>query len=304
MALPQAPARADRAGMGPNTEPAGSTPILAAYDGSPAAYRATSWAAAEAARSGRPLRIARIVRWPLPELDGLRLPADARTRPSTPGDLDAVVEHCRRLVPGADVQVETLSGDPVALLTKLADESALTVLGASGQTMSGWVLLGSTAAEVARRVGPPVVVVRHEPPCDGRPVVIGADGSPDGRAAVRAGFAFAERAGSPVEVVHAWSDLPVEALGGPAAFDATAARRDAAALLSEQVADARRQHPELEVRELALLDRPTVTLLARAVGAALLVVGRHGRAHPREVPLGSVSHALLHYAHCPVMLVG
>jgi nucleotide-binding universal stress UspA family protein len=37
---------------------------------------------------------------------------------------------------------------------------------------------------------------------------------------------------------------------------------------------------------------------------ALLVVGRHGRAHAGETPLGSVSHALLHYAQCPVMLVG
>jgi nucleotide-binding universal stress UspA family protein len=216
--------------------------------------------------------------------------------------LHALVERCERLAPGVDVHAETLSGDPVALLTKLADESAMTVVGASGQTMSQCVQLGSTAAELARRVTTPFVVVRHEPPCAHRPVVIGVDGSADGRAAVRAGFAFAERAGSPVEAVHAWSDLPLEALGAPD-IDTVGARQDATELLSEQVADARQRHPGVPVRELVVLDRPMALLLARAAGAALLVVGRHGRARAGEMPLGSVGHALLHYAPCPVMVV-
>src|SRR3954451_16826360 len=206
--LPGRRPSADRAAMVSNAEPSSSTPILAAYDGSPVAYRAVLWAADEAARSGRPLRIARVARWPLPELADLRprLPESVRTARATPGALHALVERCEQFAPGVDVHAETLSGDPVALLTKLAEESAMTVVGACGQTMSQCVLLGSTAAELARRVTTPFVVVRHEPPCAGRPVVIGVDGSPGGRAAVRAGFAFAERAGSPVEAVHAWSD--------------------------------------------------------------------------------------------------
>jgi nucleotide-binding universal stress UspA family protein len=52
------------------------------------------------------------------------------------------------------------------------------------------------------------------------------------------------------------------------------------------------------------VDRPAAVLLERARGAGLLVVGRRGRAHPRGVPLGSVSHAVLHYAPCPVLLTG
>lgn len=287
--------------MPSNTEPSPTGSILVADDGSAVAYRAASWAAEEAARSRRRLRIARIVRWPLPELAGLRL-ATAPVRPSS--DLSAVLQRCRRLAGGMDVHAEVLSGDAVTLLAKLAEESELTVLGSSGQTMSPAVLLGSTAAELARRVDTALVVVRHEPPCAGRPVLIGVDGSADSAAAVRAGFAFAERAGSPVEVVHAWSDLPVEALGGPAAIDTAAAHEDAAALLADRLAEARRRHPGVEVREFVVLDRPATLLLARAVGAALLVVGRHGRAHPAGLPMGSVSHALLHYAACPVMVVG
>ncbi|MHA6794246.1 universal stress protein [Pseudonocardia bannensis] len=53
-----------------------------------------------------------------------------------------------------------------------------------------------------------------------------------------------------------------------------------------------------------VLDRPAQTLLDEAAGAALLVVGRHGRARGGEALLGSVSHAVLHYARCPVAVVG
>jgi nucleotide-binding universal stress UspA family protein len=116
-------------------------------------------------------------------------------------------------------------------------------------------------------------------------------------------FAFADRTGSPVEAVHAWSDLPLEALGAPD-IETVGARQDAIKLLSEQVTDARRRHPGVPMCELVVLDRPMALLLARAVGAALLVIGRHGRARAGEMALGSVSHALLHYALCPVMVVG
>jgi nucleotide-binding universal stress UspA family protein len=53
-----------------------------------------------------------------------------------------------------------------------------------------------------------------------------------------------------------------------------------------------------------VLDRPVLALLERAGGAALLVVGRHGRAGGGATPLGSVGHEVLHYAPCPVLLVG
>jgi nucleotide-binding universal stress UspA family protein len=39
-------------------------------------------------------------------------------------------------------------------------------------------------------------------------------------------------------------------------------------------------------------------------GAALVVVGRHGRVGDREASVGSVSHAVVHYAPCPVAVVG
>jgi nucleotide-binding universal stress UspA family protein len=58
----------------------------------------------------------------------------------------------------------------------------------------------------------------------------------------------------------------------------------------------------VQVDEIVVLDRPTRALLHYAAGAALLVAGRHGRARTADTPLGSVCHAILHYAPCPVLI--
>lgn len=42
---------------------------------------------------------------------------------------------------------------------------------------------------------------------------------------------------------------------------------------------------------------------ARAVSAALIVVGRRGLSGLQEALLGSVSSAVLHRAHCPVLVI-
>ncbi len=42
---------------------------------------------------------------------------------------------------------------------------------------------------------------------------------------------------------------------------------------------------------------------ARELGADLIVVGSYGVGAVRSVLLGSVSQRILHYAHCPVLVV-
>jgi nucleotide-binding universal stress UspA family protein len=282
-------------------------PILVAYDGSPSARTAASWAAAEAASSGRSLWLAHVMRWPLPELDGLRLPASVHdathARRSAAHLVTDAVEWCRQLAPGVDVRGDALTGGAIELLAKLAPEASLLVLGASGQTASRQVLLGSSAAELTRRVTTPVAVIRELAKTNpARAVLIGVDGSAASNRAIDAGFDFGARRGLNVVAVHAWSDLPLEALG--LRGDAERGRQDAAALLADQLARARERHPQVRVHEVTTPDRPAKALLNRAVGAALLVVGRHGRGRTADTPLGSVCHAVLHYATCPVLLTG
>jgi nucleotide-binding universal stress UspA family protein len=249
------------------------------------------------------------MRWPLPELDSLRLPASVhdagRARRSVADLVDAAVEWCARMAPGVNVRGEVLTGGAIDLLAKLSVDASLLVLGASGQTASPQILLGSSAAELTRRVSNPVAVIRDVPDVDlARTVVIGVDGSPASARAVRYGFAAAARRDLGIVAVHAWSDLPLESLGRSGDVDRERAQVDAAALLVGQLAEARNRFPEVPVDEVVVLDRPAGVLLDRAAGAALLVVGRHGRAKGTDMPLGSVCHAVLHYAPCPVLLIG
>jgi nucleotide-binding universal stress UspA family protein len=293
-------------------DPPHGKPILVAYDGSRSACTALSWAVAEAASSGRALTLAHVMRWPLPEVDGLHLPASAhnagRARQAARDLVSAAVASCRQTAPGMDIRAEALTGGAIELLTELSAKASLLVLGACGQTASPQVLLGSTASELTRRVTVPVAVIRGI--ADDIPdaplaaaVVIGVDGSTASARAARAGFDLAARQNLRVLAVHAWSDLPLEALGIHAGADSAQGREDGAALLATQLAEGRRLYPQVPVEEIVALDRPTRALLDHAAGAALLVVGRHGRAGTTDTPLGSVCHAVLHYAPCPVLII-
>jgi nucleotide-binding universal stress UspA family protein len=283
-------------------------PVLVAYDGSASARRATEWALTEAASSGLPLTLAHVVRWPLPEVDALHLAAsvyDPDHARQVANDLvRAAVTRCRLAAPGITIRGETLTGGAIDLLAKLSADASLLVLGTSGQTDSPRVLLGSSASELTRRVTVPVAVIRDGDASPAKAVVIGVDGSTAGASAVRAGFDIAARRHRRVIAVHAWSDLPLEALGVRADDDSAPGPEDGAALLADQLAEARRQYPQVQVDEVVVLDRPTRALLDLAARAALLVVGRHGRARTADTPLGSVCHAVLHYAPCPVLLTG
>jgi nucleotide-binding universal stress UspA family protein len=142
--------------------------------------------------------------------------------------------------------------------------------------------------------------------------VVGIDGSPAARAALRWAVRTAARCGASVEAV---STFPLDGNRDDASRDAGRTedlRRAGEARARETVAQVRRDPDvravdgaeDVEVRVTVLPGAAAEQLLARARNADLLVVGRRGRGAVRGARLGAVSLRCVLRADCPVVVVG
>ena len=68
-------------------------------------------------------------------------------------------------------------------------------------------------------------------------------------------------------------------------------------------AEIRQKHPAVPVVEQVVEERPAVALVEASHDAPMLVVGSRGRGGISGLLLGSVSHAVLHQAPCPVAVI-
>jgi nucleotide-binding universal stress UspA family protein len=161
---------------------------------------------------------------------------------------------------------------------------------------------GSVALHCAAHARCPVVVVHGEPPAPGAPVVCGLDDTPVARAALRRAAAEAFRRAAPLRVVtvlhvpDSWGDLfaaPVPRLR---------AERRCSEAVEEALAEAGRARPD-DVRVEVVEGIASEVLVARAAGAALLVVGSRSRSRLEGMLLGSVALRCAVDAPCPVMVV-
>jgi nucleotide-binding universal stress UspA family protein len=142
---------------------------------------------------------------------------------------------------------------------------------------------------------------------DGGPrIVVGVDGSPSSREALRWAVRQARLTGGTVDAVIAWRiPMVLQSYGwAPVYVEEEGAFRDDAqkrieAVISEEVEQADRKR----VRILLVNDQPTHALLDAADGADLLVVGSRGHGSFADAVLGSVGQYCVHHAHCPVLII-
>jgi nucleotide-binding universal stress UspA family protein len=142
---------------------------------------------------------------------------------------------------------------------------------------------------------------------DGAPrIVVGVDGSPSSRAALRWAVRQARFTGGTVDAIiacqlpmmlrnYSWAPIYVEEAGD----FAEDARKRIDAVVNEEIgpADSRL------VGSRVVHGHPAGVLLDAAADADLLVVGSRGHGSFAEALLGSVSQHCVHHAHCPVLIM-
>lgn len=277
--------------------------VVVGFDGSDLSRQAALWGAEEASRCGVTLRVVQAVHAPLPEPVFMPMSAplpefvtEETLRRSAEDHLAELALELRQGWPELQLDTHVRLGRPVDVLAE--EDGSLLVLGSSGRTGIAEMFLGSTANGLVSIGGRPVVVTRSGP-VDGR-VVVGVDGSETSADAIEFAFAFASRHGRELLAIHAWSDIGWAELPEQ---DFDHIRVDLAKLLEDQLAPHRARNPEVHVAQEVAFDAPARALLQAADGAALIAVGSHGRGAVKRAILGSVSHAVLHHAPCPVAVV-
>ncbi|MEU8583010.1 universal stress protein [Streptomyces abikoensis] len=287
--------------------------ITVGIDGTDHSLAAADWAAAEAARRGAALRL--VHAWVWRPLD-VPIATDADVQRKWAQDVLTEGEHrVKAAHPELEVATRLLPDDPMPALVTEAVEADMLVLGSRGHGTLVGHLIGSTALRVLRATTAPVVLVRRPRPRDaGRvvdgagEVVVGVPDVTDGSVAPALEFAFEAAAarGARVRAVQAWTIPPAFAWSAGSYYLAAEAG-GLEELQRQRLADAmrpwRERYPRVEVTEHVELGSAAEALLSQSESASLLVIGRHATGGHGVRRVGSVAHAALHHAPCPVAVV-
>lgn len=293
-----------------NTQPGG---IVVGYDGSSGSEGALDWAAHTARRQGRPLtvlHVSDIVAVPVGTAYVPEILTDAMAEAAT-ATLNAGVDRAAAVMDRSQITGTTVIGSPAAELVAASEGAALVVTGcrARGRLASG--LLGSVSYAVTAHATCPSVVVRgHETvhPDATHEVVVGVDDSDVAERALDLAADIAAETGATLHIVrveplHApdsWASVETRHAGSQHTH---ALRAEAEATLGRAEKHAGGAHPELTIETEVLYGDAGHALAPLGDRAGLLVVGSRGRGGFAGLLLGSVSHAVIHEANCPVMVV-
>jgi nucleotide-binding universal stress UspA family protein len=283
-----------------------SREIVAGVDGSPESLAAADWAAREAAYRGLPLRLVHAWRW---EPLDLPLAQDPAVQQKAARDLlrQAESEIASRH-PDRPLSAQVLGDTPVAALLETAKDADLLVIGSRGHGAVMGFILGSYGQQLIAASPVPVVAVRSRegegPEQVGGEIIVGQTGdAEDSAPALKVAFETAAARGVAVRAVRAWSLPPLFAFspgslaladeaGGLVPYEEKALR--------EALAPWRERFPDVPVTEHVEMGSAGQVLLSQSGSAQLLVVGRRARRGALGRRIGSVAHAALHLAPCPV----
>ena len=287
--------------------------IVVGFDGSTGSEGALDSAALTARRQGRPLTVLHISDLAAMPAGTAYIPealTEAMAEAAT-ATLNVGVERAAAVMDRSHITGTTVIGSPAAELVAASEGAALVVTGcrARGRLASG--LLGSVSYAVTAHAKCPAVVVRGHVtthPDATHEVVVGVDDSEISERALDAAAEIAAATGAPLHIVrveplHApdsWASVETRHAGSQHTH---ALRAEAEATLERAEKHARGAHPELTIETEVLYGDAGHALAPLGDRAGLLVVGSRGRGGFSGLLLGSVSHAVIHEANCPVMVV-
>jgi nucleotide-binding universal stress UspA family protein len=267
-----------------------TAPVIVAVDETDSARAAVTWGARVASEWGRSLHLLHVSEraedgnWPM-VMAQLRDIAAAAT--------------------GGRITSETTNGELAERLRERSQGALLLVMGSYGEGRSAGMLSGCNALAMVAEAACPLVLVRDAAERDG-PVVVGLDGSESADRAlpVAAELALVTPARA-LLVVHAWSDVAIDADGHPRRLSLAVEEitEQAQALLADRVGELTRHYPRLSVASRLVADTPVRALLEAARDAASVVVGHRRRTPGSSIRAGSTSRGVLEFAGCPVVVV-
>ncbi|MFD0367453.1 universal stress protein [Streptomyces sp. NPDC127114] len=294
--------------------------VVVGVDGSEHSLRALEWALGTARSLEAPLTVAH-VRSEALQLGSARIES-LGPAPELPDTVvDALAAEVGPRAEGVDVRYASLDGSVVDALAEAARGARLLVVGSRGRGGFASLLVGSNSRALAASAPCPVVVVPHEAraasleggAAAGR-VLLGLHVEETADEVVDFAFEAARRRKVPLEVVTAYPVPPSPALliGAPAPalqvppplpdetpelVDTTTRRQE------ERLRPFAERYPEVEVVPAVTPADAAARLVEDSAEAGLLVVGRHRRHRVETLLVGSVAHAVLHHAACPVAVV-
>lgn len=279
--------------------------IVVGIDGTATALAAARWAGAVADRLRSPLvllGVAPILEYPLTTSSGINMVPELRA--AAKNKLDEAFEAVRADHPRVEIRQVLEDGMPARKLIEHSAVARMVVVAANFSDRLTTLLLGSTTLTVANKAACPVTVWRgstDQPLPDGRPVLVGVDGSPGSTAAVGEAFELAAALDVEVVALHAWNDpdllqwTPV-----PDAWETLAQQEEE--LLSERMAGWSEKYPDVTVTKVVQKNPPAQALLEYAESTQLVLTGSRGHNRLTGLLVGSTSQNLLHHAPNPVVI--
>ncbi|WMX48438.1 universal stress protein [Streptomyces roseicoloratus] len=277
--------------------------VVVGVDGSSSARTAALWAAAEADRRGRSLRLVHAA-----DTDRRAYWTDAETiqavREAGRDLLTETASTIHELIADLDVTKELSRQEPVSGLKAAAGNHGTIVVGSRGLGGFSALLLGSVGLGVAARAEVPVIVVRGEAerPETGSVTAAVHDTTDLGCLLLAAAEAEARKAS--LRIVSVWNVLTHVGSVATMLDDLDGIARQRVHEVKALADRVRGLYPDLVVGHHVETGTSTPGILIEASSRTdLIVMGRGHRPLGVGPALGRVAHALIHHAHCPVEIV-